>query len=109
MLMTFDVINGDGITNEAIKNAAVMYSDESIIDRICGVVIDIDEHKLVADILDRFKDKLDAEKFVCSKRYIHGGLYHKDINQWGNAWTLVLLERREMVEDARKESKETRE
>lgn len=113
MLLTFDVVNGDNLVShtnyEAIKNAAVLYSDGSTIDRMCGLVVEIDENKLVADIFDNLQYILNAEDFVCSKWYVCKGLYHKDINKWGEPWALVLLERREAIENATKESEEARE
>lgn len=113
MLMTFDVVHGDRLINhtnyEVIKNAAVLYSDGLTIDRMCGFVVDIDENKLLADIFDSLQYILNPEDFVCSKWYVCRGLYHKDINKWGEPWALVLLERREVIENARKESEETRE
>ena len=113
MLMTFDVVHGDSLVRrpnyEATKNAAVLYSDGLTIDKMCGLVVGVDEHKLVADIFDGSQDILNPEDFVASKWYFHEGLYHKDINKWGKPWALVLLERREVIENARKESEETRE
>ena len=114
MLMTFDVVNGDNLVShtnyEAIKNAAVLYSDGSTIDRMCGLVVEIDENKLVADIIDGLQNTLNPKDFVATKWYaVHQGLYHKDINQWGKPWALVLLERKEVIQDARKESEEIRE
>ena len=113
MLMTFDVVHGDSLVRrpnyEATKNAAVLYSDGLAIDKMCGLVVEIDENKLVADIIDGLQNNLNPEDFVATKWYVNKGLYHEDINKWGEPWALVLLERREVIENARKEPEEIRE
>ena len=103
-------LSEDNPTWGKVQNAAVLYADGLTIDRFCGLVIQIDKYELVAEILDCYADLLTPQEFVCNKWVInHGGLYHPPLQSYGQPFALVLLERREAIENARKESKETRE
>lgn len=114
MKITYEVI-GNKISSDSciwnkVQNAAVLYTDDLVIDRFYGLVVEIDQHKVVAEILDCYVDLLTPENFVSNKWVInHEGLYHPHLKSNGQPFALVLLERREVVQDARKESEEIRE
>lgn len=113
MKITYEVI-GNSVPNDSciwnkVQNAAALYTDNLVIDRFYGLVVEIDQHKVVIEVPDDSKDILSPDEFVCNKWSIFDGLYHPNLKAYGQPFALVLLERREMVEDARKESKETRE
>lgn len=103
-------LSEDSPTWGKVQNAAVLYADGLTIDRFCGLVIQIDKYELVAEILDCYADLLTPQEFVCNKWVInHEGLYHSHLKSNGQPFALVLLERREVIENARKESEEVRE
>lgn len=113
MKITYEVIGNEIPSDSSIwgtvQNAAVLYTDNLVIDRFYGLVVEIDQHKLVVEVLNDSDKVLSPDEFVCNKWLINKGLYHPNLKTYGQPFALVLLERREMVEDARKESKETRE
>lgn len=80
-----------------------------VVDRFYGLVVEIDQHKVVIEVSDDSKDILSPDEFVCNKWSIFDGLYHPNLNTYGQPFALVLLERREMIENTGKESKEIRE
>lgn len=113
MRITYEVI-GNKIPSDSciwnkVQNAAVLYTDNLVIDRFYGLVVEIDQHKVVVEVPDDSKYVLSPDEFVCNKWSIFDGLYHPNLKTYGQPFALVLLERKEMVEDARKESKEIRE
>lgn len=104
----FEVI-GNGIPSDSsiwstVQNAVVLYPDNLVIDRFYGLVVEIDQHKLVVEVLNDSDKVLSPDEFVCNKWLINKGLYHPNLKTYGQPFALVLLERREMIEDARKES-----
>lgn len=109
MKVTYEVVGNDVPEDspiwDKVQNAAILYADELTIDRFCGMVVEINNRRLVAEILDCYADLLTHEEFVCNKWIVnHTGLYHPSLKSYGQPFALVLLERREMIEDARKES-----
>lgn len=113
MKITYEVI-GNKIPSDSciwnkVQNAAVLYTDDLVIYRFYGLVVEIDQHRVVVEVPDDSKNILSPDEFVCNKWSIFDGMYHSRLKTYGQLFALVLLERREMVEDARKESKETRE
>lgn len=103
-------LSEDNPTWGKVQNAAVLYADGLTIDKFCGLVIQIDKYELVAEILDCYADLLTPQEFVCNKWVVNGnGLYHPHLQSYGQPFALVLLERREVIENARKESEEIRE
>lgn len=114
MRVTYEVVGNnlceDSPTWGKVQNAAVLYADGLTIDRFCGTVVQIDKHKLVAEILDCYVDLLTPQKFVCNKWVVNrNGLYHPHLKSYGQPFALVLLEHREAIENARKEPEEVRE
>ena len=114
MRVIYEVV-GNNLSEESptwtkVQNAAVLYADGLIIDRFCGLVVQIDKHELVAEILDCYADLLTPQEFVCNKWVVNrDALYHPHLKSYGQPFALVLLERREVIENARKESEEVRE
>lgn len=103
-------LSEDNPTWGKVQNAAVLYADGLTIDRFCGLVIQIDKYELVAEILDCYANLLTPQQFVCNKWVVNGnGLYHPHLQSYGQPFALVLLERREVIENARKEPEEVRE
>lgn len=113
MKITYEVIENkipsDSCIWNKVQNTAVLYTDDLVIDRFYGLVVEIDQHRVVVEVPDDSKNILSPDEFVCNKWSIFDGMYHPRLKTYGQPFALVLLERREMVEDARKESKETRE
>lgn len=87
-----------------VQNVAVLYTDNLVIDRFYGLVDEIDQHRVVVEVPDDSKDILSPDEFVCNKWSIFDVVYHTNLNTYGQPFALVLLERREMIEDATKES-----
>lgn len=103
-------LSEDNPTWGKVQNAEVLYADGLTIDRFCGLVVQIDKYELVAEILDYYADLLTPQEFVCNKWVVNqDGLYHPYLKSYGQPFALVLLERREVIENDRKESEEARE
>lgn len=113
MKITYEVI-GDKIPSDSciwnkVQNVAVLYTDNLVIDRFYGLVDEIDQHRVVVEVPDDSRNILSPDEFVCNKWSIFDAVYHTSLKTYSQPFALVLLERREMIEDAAKESKETRE
>ena len=108
MRITYEVtgneIPSDSYIWNKVQNAAVLYTDNLVLDRFYGLVVEIDQHKVVVEVPDDSKNTLSPDEFVCNKWLIFDGLYHTNLKTYGQPFALVLLERREMIENARKES-----
>ena len=101
MKITYEVI-GNKIPSDSciwnkVQNAAVLYTDDLVIDRFYGLVVEIDQHRVVVEVPD---------EFVCNKWSIFDGMYHPRLKTYGQPFALVLLERREVIQNATKEPEE---
>ena len=108
MKITYEIsgnkIPSDSCTWNKVQNVAVLYTDNLVMDKFYGLVVEIDQHKVVVEVPDDSKNILSPDEFVCSKWSIFDVMYHTSLKTYGQTSALVLLERREMIENARKES-----
>ena len=113
MRITYEIsgnkIPSGSCTWNKVQNVAVLYTDDLVIDKFYGLVVEIDQHKVVVEVPDDSKNILSPDEFVCNKWSIFDVVHHTSLRTYSQPSALVLLERREMIEDATKESKETRE
>lgn len=110
MKITYEVI-GNKIPSDSciwnkVQNAAVLYTDDLVIDRFYGLVVEIDQHRVVVEVPDDSKNILSPDEFVCNKWSIFDGMYHPRLKTYGQPFALVLLERREVIQNATKEPEE---
>ena len=83
MKITYEIsgnkIPSDSCTWNKVQNVAALYTDNLVMDKFYGLVVEIDQHKVVVEVPDDSKNILSPDEFVCSKWSIFDVMYHTSL------------------------------